>query len=293
MAFACSLRRWFGMMTDSQRRLPIGRRLPALAVLAANVLAAPAVIRADIIIDDFVDDLRMDVPEDNWERVLDEGIGDLGGYRTTQVRGLQTDLVGFVDINQTRPSALTAQIPRAERSGSGPFAWVSLDYAFTAFADAVDLTESGKNNAVFLTFEHLTAAIPLNELRVSVNDPNASHYSSRLIPIPQNSSPFTLVFPFDTFVHDRGFPSNEFVFANARELDVLFSIARVNPNLPPQIDFELVLTEVRVGRVVPEPSTLVGFAWLAAWSCGLRWRGSVLHRSFRKGVRPWGYDHKL
>lgn len=229
---------------------------------------------AAIIIDDFADDLRIDVPDQKSEWFLTAGVGDLQASRSARIIGLQTDPSGFLDVDQIEPSTLTAVISETAHTNIRPSLGINLGYTFVYVPfTGVDLTQGGENNAVILTFDRLTAAVPLRGLQVSVTyGPTSAHYSSPLTAMPYRNDPFSMVFPFADFRLDRGSPASEFVFSNARELAILVNLALINPNLPEELDFHMVLTDIRIARI-PEPpasyllilmSLLLGFACLRA-----------------------------
>jgi hypothetical protein len=242
------------------------RPLRVVAILVFGALLAPASATARIIIDDFVDPIEIEVPEQNTDRILTDNVGELSAFRAVSINGLLPIPVGSLDIDITHPSALTAEISALTQNPSNPILTINIGYTFTTIPfDGVDLTQSGVNDALILEFDQLSAAVPLRGLRTSVTyGPTSAHYISTLAPMPESTDPFTLVFPFDEFRVARGSPANEFVFSNARELGVVVELARINPLLPDQLNFDMVLTEVRLARVTPEIPTVVGFVFLGA-----------------------------
>jgi hypothetical protein len=157
-------------------------------------------------------------------------------------------------------SALTISIPSTDHITifSEPTLAVNINYILAPVGSGIDLTQGGKNNALILEFDLFTANIELNRLEVSVtHGPTVTRYSGAFSPAPQSISPFRQVFPFSEFVPTRG-GIVDGVFTEAYGVDILVSLALINPALPEELGFQMVLTEVRIGRV-PEPgsSTLI------------------------------------
>jgi len=274
------------------------RLLSATTLLGALLATVPAT--AEIVIDDFVDDLRIDLPEDNLDRFLSSSIGDLASTRVMSAGGIQTRPVGFLDVNQSLHSALTVSMPTTMHTGSTPAAWTQLEYALTASFGGVDLTDRGANNAVILDVERLSAEIPLSRIYVlatrnrqigGIN--SSSSYISTYSPIPQSLTSSSLIFPFDSFQLARGTPIPDFDFSFIRELDVLVELALFDPNLPEQLSFEMVLTEIRVGREVSEPSTIVYIGLLSMLLWIVPRNALAFPRIVLKGVVPCGNEFNV
>ena len=272
-------------MANCRSRLRFSRLFSA-TIFAASFLAFPLTAFAEIIIDDFDDDLRIEVPKQNLARVMTENVGDLNAIRSVSINGLRPIPIGFLDINQSRLSALTVEIPALTHIPQHSLLDISLIYTLTTTFDGVDLTESDKNNAVILEFGRLIADSPLSRSRVyvlamqrhqvgSIN--TSSSYISTYSPLPQSSDPFSLVFPFDTFQLARGEPIADFDFSSVRELHVLIQPALLDPALPEQLNFQAELTRVRIGYVVPEPSTAVCLAVYSDMCCWRRRRCFIVH----------------
>jgi len=263
-------------------------RLISVAVFAATVLFASGFAWADIVIDDFVDGLRIDLPEQNTERVVSQSIGDFSALRSVAVNGLRPIPNGFLDIDQTQPSALTVEIPTSTQIPPDGILNVSLVYSLATLpSNGVDLGEGGKNNAVILEFDRLTADSPLSHSRIyvlamrhrqagSIN--TSSSYISTYRPMPQSSHPFSLAFPFDTFQLARGAPIPDFDFSSILELHVLVEPALLDPGLPEQLGFHMILTQIRVDHIVPEPRT-VSLCALSMMLCFARYRRFEVHGS--------------
>jgi hypothetical protein len=258
-------------MASSLRRSSLPWRLVAFAtILIVGVLLRAYPACAEIIIDDFVDDLHIQLPEQKLERVSRTNIGDLSVTRVTRASALQTDPIGFLDVNQTQPSALTVDIPLTKHTNTDPAVSIGLIYALAPPLDGVDLTQAGQNDAVILEFDRLTADVSLYQIYVLATRPTqigtihtSSSYLSAFRPIPQSSAPFSLVFPFDSFRLARGGPITDFDFSFISELFVVVELALFDSSLPEVLNFEMALTEVRVGRAIPEPSASISFMYLA------------------------------
>jgi hypothetical protein len=251
------------------------RRLSAVGILVICVLLAPVHSSAEIILDDFVDGLRIDVPEqdDEWFRAA--SVGDLTASLSARVISGHTKPFGFLDINLIEPSALTANIPNTMHTNVQPSIAIHLLYSFDPVPEGVDLSQGGANNAVILDFGFLTADVPLNLLEVSVRrftqigSVNTSTlYTSTFQPIPQSDEPFSLIFPFESFRVARGGEIPDFDFSSIVQLSVFLELALVNPNLPEELNFQMVVKRISVGYVVPEPPTFVGMVVLSilVWS---------------------------
>lgn len=214
-------------------------------------------IHAEFVLDDFVDPLRIDVPAQNHVWVDSSDVGYLNANRSVRVNGLRPIPVGFLDVHQSIPSSLVASFPTLTQNPPDPVLGININYELVPVGSGIDLTQGGQNNALILKFDQLTAAVPLFRLLVSVtHSPTVTRYSKALIPIPQSDVPFQLVFPFEEFAPDRGGPVGDIVFKQASRVDILVELALINPSLPEDLDFQMVLTQVQVGRV-PEPSSSI------------------------------------
>jgi hypothetical protein len=239
------------------------RNLVLLTLSTCGLLFVAADVAAEIVIDDFVDDLRIDLPEDNLDHFITPSIGDLAATRVISAGGVQTRPNGFLDVNQTVPSALAVQMPTTMHTGTTPAAWVLIEYGLAPPFGGVDLSETGTNDAVVLEFDQLIADIPLHRVYVLATDGVASSsYINTYSPIPQRTDPFSLVFSFDAFQIARGAPVPDFDFSFVRELHVLVELALFDPGLPEQLGFQMTVTRIRVGTMVPEPSTANAIGWL-------------------------------
>lgn len=271
------------------------RWLTIAAVLCAGVLLTPAESAAEIVIDDFDDPMQITLPDDAEEFVNTWDVGELAAWRAAFVVTLQTNPNGVVDVDLTEPSTLTATIPDTDNYGSQPSIVLNLDYGLVVDGTGVDLTEGHTNDAVILDFRKLAAAVPIYVVRVEARQniqtatgETSSLYFSDRQPVLQSPQAFSLVFPFDAFRVGRGSEIPDFDFSYICELDVVIKLAHNTPNLPERLGFEMVLDRVRVGRVVPEPTSLVELAVLLAvlgvWRQGSP--GRCCNR-VRKGGERW------
>ncbi len=277
------------------------RWLATAVVLCVGVLLTPADSAAEIVIDDFDDPIQIVLPDQAGESAITWNVGELSAWRSAFVVALQTDPNGIVDVDLTEPSGLTATVPDTDHYGSQPSIVLNLDYGLVSDRTGVDLTEGYTNNAVILDFSKLSADVPVYEVSVAARQTldigtiqGSSLYVSRLQPAPQSLEPFSLVFPFEAFRVGRGSEIPGFDFSYIRELDVVVKLAHNTPNLPEQLGFEMVLDRIRVGRVVPEPSSLTDLTLLLALLIAFA-RRSVFCSScvlMHKGGKRWGREFK-
>lgn len=223
---------------------------------------------AEIVIDDFVDAVEIALPQEKDVWKFTNPAGDLGANRSVRVRASRTEPNGLFDIDISNESALTVLMPSTDHTIIEPTLALNLVYDFEM---PVELTQGGLNDAVILKFDRLTADIELPEIQVSATQlyfvgsiGSTSRYTSTYSPAPQNTGPFSLVFPFESFRPDRGgSPPKGFDFSAVVRLDVLLTLALIDPNLPEQLDFEMRLNSVRVGQIIPEPSAISSLLWIA------------------------------
>jgi hypothetical protein len=212
-------------MDDSHRSSAWSAVLTAILAAVACLLCSRAA--AEIVIDDFVDPIQIVLPDGRWKSFETSNVGELGATRSVDLY-TDTDPNGFVDIDVTEPSTLTAHIPDADDFG---FIYLKLDYVLSE-SMGVDLTEGYTNNAIVFDFRRLTADVPLSASidAWTTTTSEFSLYGSGLYPIPQSTGPFSLVFPFDSFRFLRGDILSGFDFSYISEIGLTIgSAARAYP----------------------------------------------------------------
>jgi hypothetical protein len=228
-------------------RLSLGRQLLLHAILTGVCLFSPRRSAAEIILDDFDQSvLSTSPPSDEW--AVTQDVGQLHATRQVQIAALAGLPDGQIDSNITRASALSASISHLnpQYSGDRPIVSVEFEYSF----DTVDITEGGINDALFLDFLRLESEAPPSLLLVLVND-----YAHLDNTVPTNSVPFTVVVPFVEFTR-RGGGGDLPNFTGARGIEFEIRASNLTGGGPDPLNFLMQLDRIRVGRIIPEPSSV-------------------------------------
>jgi len=224
-----------------------------VGIVCAFVLVSAA--QAGIIIDDFDDTASAGGFVDQSATALTPDVGDLNAERTIGVGVLAGDVIGTIDSNVSLLGHLTAEMLDVISNPpptNGPLASMSVRYEF---AELVDLSEGGTNNALLLDVRSLTGLTPPPRILFWLFDdtvPGLS-YVYFMSPVPTSTEPFTLVIPFES-LRDRGGGSIPATFTHVYELFI-----RIDANeffgAPEELGWRIELDRIRVG-VIPEPTTL-------------------------------------
>lgn len=245
--------------------------------LALSISAA----HGALIIDDFNDPVQITVPEMENELVITNGVGELNATRSIQITGLQSDPIGYSDVNLTQASTWTTAIEGQTSIGSGPVVSFFTRYDFN---EPVDLTEGGRNNAIFIDLLSFDGPGIPGSPSVGVLDGNNTFLSifSRFQLV--EPSPQTLVVPFAAF-GVRGSGGGAADFGTIERLSLTMRL--INGNTNPVQGWHVEIDSIRVGRMVPEPGT-VNLAAIALIAAVWRFRVTHLH-----GKRRCGGVHSL
>jgi len=222
------------------------------ATLCLGLLVSAA--QADIIIDDFDDTAIVSGPIDPNEGDNTPDVGVLQLDRSLAIASLQAVTYAQMDANVSFPSHLTIEVTdiQADTPTSSPLVLLGFNYDF---ASETDLTQGGRNNALFFDFTSLTGLTPPPIFRIWVFDttiPGLS-YVRFLSPVPTSTEPFTLAIPFDS-LRDRGGRGIPATFTHVYEVNLTF-FANEFYGSPDELGWRVELDRVRVG-VIPEPTTL-------------------------------------
>lgn len=258
---------------DSCARLPpmhsslCSKYILLLYILLLSVSAA----HGALVIDDFDDPVRVVVPEMENEPATTSGVGILNAFRTIQVTSSQTDPIGFSDVNLSSPSTWTTRIDQQTNLGTGPSISFGVRYDFDA---PVDLTEGGRNDAVFIDFGRFLApsyAFGPWFISAGVLDGSNTFLSTIGGFGILHESAFTVAFPYESF----GVRGSGGGHADFRRIERLaLTIGLINGNKNPVQGWQIDIDSIRVGKIVPEPGT-AGMAVLAIM-CAV-WRFRVNH----------------
>lgn len=224
-----------------------------MAIVAATFPLAPLPARAEIIIDDFDDAVQIVLPEMENQSAITSGVGALNAKRSIGANGSQTDPIGMVDVDVTKPSHLTAWIDgqHLDNPLNTPLLAVG---AFYDFGGPTDLTEGGSNDAVLIDMTIFQGSGIPPALSVLVRDANstfAAIVSGFSLP---SDSPYTLTLPFSSFgVRGGGVGLAEFSTIDLFEVTVRL----LQGSRDPDTNWFVQIDRIRVGRntAISEPAT--------------------------------------
>lgn len=243
---------------------PDALKLP-LALTMSFLLTATCF--AGVLIDDFTDNLTVELPAQLRERVYSSS--DIGPFseRLTYLSAILATPTGRFDVNGTNPSAATYSIPTTEVDNSrgieptGPAISLTYDDPNTP-TGTIDLTDGGTANAILYDFGRLTASYPSWRIEASVRSAGSStRFTRRISPAPYSVDPMTVSFPFDSFVVDRGSAQDVVDFSAVTEFSLFMEVAFLDRGLPEELNLDFVLNRIRTGVVVPEPSYPLAFCF--------------------------------
>ena len=248
-------------------------RILFLPFVLTGFAALPA--RAAFIIDDFDDPAQGNLPETENELVLTSGVGILNAERGIGASSSQTDPIGLVDVNVTRPSHFTARIDGQflNHPENTPLLAVGASYNFAA---PTDLTEGGINNAILIDVSifqgsGLPGSLSLGGLAGSGSFQAIVSRSSLL-----SDSPYTIVLPFSSF-GPRGGGIGAVDFSTIELLGVTIRLLQGSRN--PDTNWLVQVDRIRVDRVVPEPNT-IALITVTALLAHLMWNRSLTASRF-------------
>ena len=247
-----------------------------LSVFVTGLFCPGAVVRGDVLIDDFDDDASGGIVSLTGEGVETLGVGPLAFRRSVRLIQVNSQPIGGWQINTGEASTLTMDVGQLNPGPPTLDAIVDFgaiyELATTSERRPFDVSEGGRNNAILVDFSNLSATSPPPFFRIGVRDSTGRHFAVRS-PVPRSDSPFTLVFRREEFIVRAGpvlpdFSELEFISINFR---VLTSTAG-----PADLDFHAAIDRIRVG-FVPEPD---GAAPIAGAIAGLV---HFLRRPLNKG----------
>jgi hypothetical protein len=185
-------------MADFKSRLLMRRPLLLVAILAAALVAMPMEASAEIILDEFDDPMQIILPgmEDITAETL--GVGGLNAVRLVFVSESQTDPIGLVDVEATRPSHLTARIDGQSLDNPLNLPLLSIGVAYD-FPLVTDLTDNGANDHLLIDMTIFQGIGIPGQLSVLIRD-DAGIYASNISGFSLLSDlPYTLEIPFSSF----------------------------------------------------------------------------------------------
>jgi hypothetical protein len=212
-------------------------------------IAAPS-CRAEFILDDFDDPAEVISPQMKGIFVDTEHVGSLNATRSLRIAAFQGDPEGRLDSDISSSSTLTGQITRLNPFPSGEtLTAVQSNYQFSP----VDFTQNGKNNAFFFDFLQLNSELPPSLFLILLSDghDNFVHFESAFL---LHDQPFTVVIPFDEFP-PRGDGNTRPNYTSIKSINVELRASEIAGGGPDPLNFFMQLDRIRVGRVVPEPSS--------------------------------------
>jgi len=223
------------------------------ATLCLGLLVSGA--EGEIIIDDFDDSAIVSGPIFNdVANVQTPSVGALNVERSIGIFSASAETYGQINSNVSSASHLTIEVTNIDRRSDtlSPLVLLGFNYEL---ATETDLSEGGKNNALFFDFKSITGLTPPPMLRIWLFDdtvPGLS-YVRFLSPVPTSADPFTLAVRFDT-LQDRGGRGIPATFTHVYEANFTF-FANEFYGAPDELGWRVELDRIRVG-VIPEPTTL-------------------------------------
>jgi hypothetical protein len=263
-----------GSMRSSLELPLVIRPLRTAAILVLGALLAPLSATAEVIIDDFDEPVLVASPQSDNEWMTTDNVGPLSATRQVRIGWLDGDGPdGQLDANISMSSVLTGQVSHLNPDSelSRPIVSMQFDYLFSS----ADLSDGGLNNAIFLDFRRLESAIPPSLLLILVN--GKAHLEG---PIRRSSNAFTLAIPYTSFSNRGGSPGLP-DYSDIRGMQFEIRASAYTGGGPDPLNFMMQLDRIRVGRLVPEPSTflLSTFAAALLFSIRLRERHSASMRT--------------
>jgi hypothetical protein len=222
-----------------------------LVLVLLSIVEEPRV-RAGIILDDFDNPVQIVLPEMEDQPQFTEGVGELLASRTVYVGESQTDPFGLVDVDITTQSRLTARIDGQFLDNPENVPLLAFGAAYE-FGNAADFTNGGINDAVFIDMTIFQGSGIPPALSVVVDDANdvfTAIISGFNLP---SDSPYTLTLPFSSFGFRGGGGVGLADFSTIDLLDVTVRLLQGSRN--PDTNWFVQIDRIRVGSVVPEPST--------------------------------------
>lgn len=252
-------------MNASFARSPGGKRLLAGLILASGVLLPPCAAHAEIILDDFDDSVLVASPQSDNQWVTTENVGPLNAMRQVRIGWGQGDPDGQLDASISTLSVLTGDLAHLNPRNQLSKPIVSMQFNY--FFSSADLSQGNLNDTVFLDFLRLESEIPPSLLLILVN--GLAHLEG---PLPRSSDPFTIAIPFTNFSSRDGSPGLP-DYTDIRDIRFEIRASAYTGGGPEPLNFFMELDRIRVGRLVPEPSTLaVTMFALASFSAMARTR---------------------
>jgi len=173
-----------------------------------HALSTAQRIDADVVLDDFIDDVHIVTPQQAQERIVNSNVGDLNAERLTVFSTPAAVVVGTLDINVQHESVATSIVRSVDREFShlSPRIFQIMRYDFPG---RVDLTDGGRADAFFVDFQLNGGPVTAERIRfLPTQDAGQGNqtWEQSFSLIEERLEPFTAVFPFSKFVQRGGGP---------------------------------------------------------------------------------------
>jgi len=236
---------------------------------------------ADIILDDFVDDVHIVTPEHEFEKVVHLSVGALGAERSVSINPSIAEVVGMTDVNILNPSQATLVVESVQRDWEhlSPGVFQAFDYDFPV---PVDLTHGGTVDAFFVDFDLIRGPHPPQDIRFLVQQDVGGRRTFWALWFGINEErlqPVTAVLPFSLFTARGGGPfAPEFISVPQLDVDIM-SLGDDNAQ------WEVVIDAIRIGALTDGDYNADGFVGQEDLDLVLLSWGSE--------VAPFGWYHDL
>lgn len=223
------------------------------SLIAAFLTTAP--LEAEIVLDDFTQPSSTSSPAQLSEVVESTDIGPLLATRELRIAATASGERSPRATLDIAGGVMQADLDfrGATMAGNPALFAFQFNYAFTP----TDVSEGGMNDAILIDFNFTRGNQSPSSLGLIVFDDTntGDSYFVELIDLPLLNKPFTAILPFDEFTTRGGSPGlPDFTTLDVMRFDFFYNLPRV-----PESMWEAEITQIRFGRIVPEPATwLIG-----------------------------------
>jgi hypothetical protein len=223
-------------------------RVLIVAVFILCTSTALPEVRAEIVLDEFVDPVQIALPEMSAQYQIQHNIGPLGADRWVDGEACCfAKPAGHIDVNTSFPSGLYTEISSINPDPTAQYAAIGVNVLY--YFNTVDATQGAVNDRVVVDFAYLRSTVPVYRITIAIQD-QTDNYVSQIFNVAPQDREFSLEFPFRSF-SVRGGGAGSLDPQHVRTLYLSFAPLYYNAVDP--FNFSAAIERIRLTSAIPEP----------------------------------------